>query len=145
MRKKCLVCGAPLFDEPLFVCRNMPAKSQDLPTAENLEEDKPVNFNLCQCTGCGLVQFNCNPVPYYLDSTRAGERSNVLIQLRRKQYKSFIETYNLQGKKIIEIGAGKGGFLRTLREMTEYNIKEFGIEHNKEFVHTAQVENGVNV
>ena len=50
----------------------------------------------------------------------------------------------MKGKKIIEIGAGKGGYLRTLKDMTEYNISEYGIENNIEFVKEAQGL-GVNV
>ena len=85
MRTKCIVCGAPLFDEPLYVCRNMPANSQKLPSKEKLETDRAVDFNFCQCSGCGLVQFDCDPVPYYRDSTRAGERCDALIKLRQEQ------------------------------------------------------------
>ncbi len=144
-RKNCLSCGLPLFGKPLYICRNMPAKSQDLPTEETIKDDKPVDFNLCQCSGCGLVQFDCEPVPYYLDSTRAGERCEALINLRREQYTHLIETYNLKGKRIIEIGAGKGGFLKTLKEMTEYSIEEYGIEHNADFVKIAREVEGVNV
>lgn len=145
MRKNCIVCGAKLLDKPLYVCRNMPAKSQDLPTDETVNQDQPVDFNLCQCGGCGLVQFDCEPVPYYLDSTRAGERSDVLVKMRREQFSHLIETYNLKGKKIIEIGAGKGGFLKTLKEMDEYEISEAGIENNEEFVRIAREDEGVNV
>lgn len=145
MRKNCIVCGAPLFDAPLFVCKKMPAVSQNLPTEDDLDRDKLVDINLCQCMGCGLVQFDCEPVSYYKDSTRAGERCEVLINLRRAQYKHLIETYNLQGKKILEVGAGKGGFLKTLKEMTEYKIQEFGIENNEEFVKIACEKENVNV
>jgi len=145
MRKNCIVCGAPLFKDPLYVCRDMPANSQNLPSKENLETDRAISFNVCQCSGCGLVQFDCDPVPYYRDSTRAGERCEALIKLRREQYKHLIETYHLQGKKILEIGAGKGGFLKTLKEMTEYQVQEFGIENNPEFVRIAREVEGVNV
>ena len=145
MRTKCIVCGAPLFDEPLYVCRNMPANSQELPSKEKLEIDRAVDFNFCQCSGCGLVQFDCDPVPYYRDSTRAGERCDALIKLRQEQYRHLIETYHLQGKKILEVGAGKGGFLKTLKEMTEYQIQEFGIENNPDFVRIAREVEGVNV
>lgn len=144
-RKECVVCGMPLLDEPIYVCKNMPANSQNLPTEKNMNEDKPVDYNFCQCSGCGLVQFDCEPVPYYLDSTRAGERSDVLIKMRRKQYKHLIETYHLQGKKILEIGAGKGGFLKTLMEMEEYGIQGYGIEYNPDFVRTARETEKVNV
>lgn len=143
-RDKCIVCGAKLYDTPIYICKNMPATSQDLPTEKELKYDKPIDFELCQCTGCGLVQFNNAPVSYYRDSTRAGERCDVLIELRKMQYKHMIETYNLYGKKLIEIGAGKGGFLKTLKELTEYGIQEYGIEYNSDFVRIAREVEGVN-
>lgn len=147
MRSTCIVCGAPLFDKPLYVCKNMPATSQNLLSESDVRQrrGKGIDFNLCQCSGCGLVQFDCDPVPYYRDSTRAGERCEALIKLRRAQYKHLIETYGLQGKKILEVGAGKGGFLKTLKEMTEYKIREYGIENNPEFVRIANEVEGVNV
>ena len=147
MRSSCIVCGAPLFEEPLYVCKNMPESSQNLLTGNDLKQGKgkKVDFDLCQCSGCGLVQFNCEPVPYYRDSTRAGERCAALIELRRVQYKHLIETYGLQGGKILEVGAGKGGFLKTLKEMVEYQIHEYGIENNPEFVRIANEVEGVNV
>lgn len=145
MREFCIVCGAPLIKPPIYVCRNMPQVSQDLPVKENLEHDKAVDINLCQCSGCGLVQFDCEPVAYYRDSTRAGERCEALIELRQRQYRHLIETYHLQGKKILEVGAGKGGFLKTLKEMEEYRVKEYGIENNPEFVKIAREKEGVNV
>lgn len=145
IRKNCIVCGMALLDKPIYACKNMPANSQSLPTKENIDEDKPVDYNLCQCSGCGLVQFDCEPVPYYLDSTRAGERSDVLIKMRREQYKHLIETYHLQGKKILEIGAGKGGFLKTLMEMKEYGVQGYGIENNPDFVKIAREIEKVNI
>lgn len=145
IKKRCIVCGMPLLENPIYVCKNMPVNSQNLPTIENLDQDKPVDYNLCQCSGCGLVQFDCEPVPYYLDSTRAGERSDVLVKMRREQYKHLIETYHLQGKKILEIGAGKGGFLKTLMEMEEYGIQGYGVENNPDFVKIACDTEKVNV
>lgn len=144
-RDRCIVCGASLYKKPLYVCRNMPATCQKLPTRNELEKDAPVDFELCQCRGCGLVQFNNEPVDYYKDSTRAGERCDILIKLRQKQYKHLIETYSLYGKKIVEIGAGKGGFLKTLQEMSEYEIREYGLEYNSDFVRIAREVEGVNV
>ena len=145
MTKKCIVCDAPLMEPPLYVFSNMPASAQNLPRKDELEHDKPAEFRLCQCSGCGLVQYDCEPVPYYRDSTRAGERCKVLVELRQRQYQHLIETYKLQGKKILEVGAGKGGFLKTLKEMTEYHIQEYGIENNPEFVKIAREKEGVNV
>lgn len=144
-RDKCIVCGAKLHYKPIYICERMPAVSQDLPTKEEIENDKAVDFELCQCTMCGLVQFNNEPVYYYRDSTRAGEQCDFLVNLRKKQYKHLIETYNLQGKKLVEIGAGKGGFLKTLTKLPEYNISEYGIEYNEDFVRIAREIEHVNV
>ena len=132
MRKHCIVCGEKLIEKPIYVCKNMPAEAQNLPDESNLESDISMDINLCQCSGCGLVQFDCEPVSYYKDSTRAGERCQALIDLRKQQYTHLIEKYCLQGKKILEVGAGKGGFLKTLKEMSEYSIQEYGIENNPE-------------
>lgn len=145
MNGKCILCGEELKDCSIYMCKDMPAVSQNLPKTITEEACEPIDLDLCQCGKCGLVQFDCIPVSYYKDSTRAGERSKVLVDLRRKQYKHLIESYNLYGKKIIELGAGKGGFLRTLKEMKEYKIKEYGIENNKEFVEIARDVQGVNV
>lgn len=144
-RKNCILCGAPLMKEPIYECKNMPATAQNLPSKKELKKDLPEQFNLCQCSGCGLIQFDCAPVSYYKDSTRAGERCEALIKLRQNQYSHLIEKYHLEGKKIIEIGAGKGGFLKTLKEMKEYKIQEFGIESNQEFAKIAREKEGVNV
>lgn len=144
MRDRCISCGAKLIENPIYVFNNMPAQSQNLPEEYELEKDKPVDLYLCQCSGCGLVQFKNDPVSYYLDSTRAGERSEVLIEMRRNQYSHLITTYGLQGKKIIEIGAGKGGFIKTLQEMGELDVETYGIEHSKTFVKIAR-DDGINV
>lgn len=144
-RNKCIVCGAPFLGKPLFECKNMPSESQNLPKKEDLINDKAISYRLCQCSGCGLVQFDCEPVSYYLDSTRAGERCDLLINMRKQQYKHLIEKYGLNHKKFLELGAGKGGFLKTLKEMTEYDIEEYGLEHNPEFVKYANEQEGVNV
>ena len=144
-RSKCIVCGNPFFEKPLLVCKDMPSEAQNLPDEDDLDSDVPVTYRLCQCSGCGLMQFDCEPVSYYLDSTRAGERCDRLIKLRQEQYSHLIETYNLQGKKILEIGSGRGGFLRTLKEMTEYDVRGYGIEYNKEFVDYSVNVEGVNV
>lgn len=143
MRKKCIVCGADLM--AIYKCKNIPASAQMLPLKEELQQDSPVNIDLCQCSGCGLVQYNCEPVPYYKDATRAGERSKALIKLRQQQYSLLIEKFNLQGKKILEVGAGKGGFLKTLQEMTEYGVQGYGIENNPAFVKYAKDEHGVEL
>lgn len=138
MREHCILCGEKLFKKPLYVFNNMPSEAQNLPSIEQLDYEKPIDYNFKQCSKCGLAQFDCEPVSYYKDSTRAGERCEVLKELRRNQYSYMIEKFYLKGKKILEIGAGKGGFLLTLKEMSEYQIQAFGIEYNHDFVEIAK-------
>ena len=139
---KCIICGESLSEKDcLMICPQMPASAQDIPSAEELEEEKGIDLQLCQCPSCGLVQFDCEPVSYYRDVIRAGGFSSTMEELRRSQYRHFIELCQLEGKKIIEIGCGQGEFLTVLRE---FPVQVFGIEHRKDLVIKAQ-NAGLNV
>ena len=59
--KRCIACGAPLWETPLLTLDNMPASAQHMPDAEHVGADKGLTLDLCQCSGCGLVQFDCEP------------------------------------------------------------------------------------
>lgn len=132
---KCIVCGAPLMEEPLLVCKNMTSSAQDMPTKEELDSDVSLDLRLCQCSGCGLVQFDCGPVWYYRDVIRAGGYSTTMKQLRHEQYARFIEKCGLEGKKIIEIGCGQGEFLE---ELKYFPVEAYGIEHKDDLVEKAR-------
>ena len=41
-----------------------------------------MTLHLRQCSGCGLVQFDCEPVAYYRDVIRAGGGSSTMRELR---------------------------------------------------------------
>ena len=114
--KRCIACGAPLWETPLLTLDNMPASAQHMPDAQGVKEDRGLTLDLCQCMGCGLVQFDCEPVDYYRDVIRAGGFSKTMVELRRYQYKHLIDSYHLEGKKFIEVGCGQGEFLKVLSE-----------------------------
>lgn len=141
MNGKCIVCGAPLMDEPLFECDNMPASAQDIPDAQEVSRDRGIRLPLCQCSGCGLIQLDCEPVAYYRDVIRAGGFTSTMTQLRRSQYAHFIGTYHLEGKKFLEAGCGRGEFLNVLRE---FPVEVFGIENKPDLVEIARGD-GLNV
>lgn len=131
---------------PIFQFENMPNGAQNMPLKDELDKDEAIHFGLFQCKGCGLAQLDTEPVSYYKDSTRAGERSKVLIALRQKQYAHLVELFGLEdGFKLLEVGAGKGGFLKTLKEMYGDRVTELGVENNAEFVKTAVENEGVRV
>ena len=139
--KQCIACGRKLPDERLFELCDAPASAQDIPDANQIDSDRGVRLDLYQCEGCGLVQFDCAPVSYFKDVIRAGGFSTTMTQLRRRQYRHLIETYHLEGKKFLEVGCGRGEFLKVL---TEFPVEAYGIEHKTDLVALAQ-EAGLHV
>lgn len=133
--KHCIACGAPLYEKPLLTLDNMPASAQNIPDGDHVREDAGLTLNLRQCSGCGLVQFDCEPVDYYRDVIRAGGFSTTMVELRRYQYRHLIETYHLEGKKFIEVGCGQGEFLKVL---TEFPVKACGLEHDARLAELAR-------
>lgn len=142
MRDKiCIVCGNPLTEEPLMVLDGMPASAQDIPSKEELTEENGISLKLCQCSSCGLVQFDCQPVEYYKDVIRSGGYSTTMVNLRTRQYRHLIETYHLEGKKLLEAGCGQGEFLSVL---ANFPVEAYGIENREPLVAMAR-EKGLNV
>ena len=135
--KRCIACGAPLWETPLLTLDNMPASAQHMPDAEGVKTDEGLTLDLCQCAGCGLVQFDCEPVDYYRDVIRAGGFSKTMVELRRYQYKHLIDSYHLEGKKFIEVGCGQGEFLKVL---SEFPVEVHGIEHDPHLVELARAQ-----
>ena len=135
--KRCIACGAPLWETPLLTLDNMPASAQHMPDAEGVKTDEGRTLDLCQCAGCGLVQFDCEPVDYYRDVIRAGGFSKTMVELRRYQYKHLIDSYHLEGKKFIEVGCGQGEFLKVL---SEFPVEVHGIEHDPHLVELARAQ-----
>ena len=133
---KCRVCGAPLLAEPLLRCGQMPAAAQHLPDKKLLEDDQPVDFNLLQCSGCGLVQLDVEPVAYYRDVIRSGGYSTTMHRLRHEQYERFLSICPVEGKRILEVGCGQGEFLRVWRE-DGFRVDAYGIENDAALVEKA--------
>ena len=140
-RHRCIVCGSLLDGEPLMSLDGMPASAQDIPGAEDVDKDTGVTLHLHQCRQCGLVQFDCQPVDYYRDVIRSGGYSTTMVNLRTRQYSHLIDTYQLKGKKFLEVGCGRGEFLKVL---TGFPVEAYGVEHRQPLVDIA-VADGLNV
>ena len=138
---KCRVCGWLLYKEPLLKYGNMPATAQHLPDKNSLKDDKGVDLVVCQCSGCGLVQLKNGPVSYYKEVIRAAGFSPEMREFRIKQFSDFIKKYSLKGKKIIEIGCGRGEYLSI---MSQTGVETHGLEYSKDSVKQC-VKNGLNV
>jgi 2-polyprenyl-3-methyl-5-hydroxy-6-metoxy-1,4-benzoquinol methylase len=119
----------------------MPKAAQFLPDSESLESDKGVNLEVCQCSGCGLVQLSNDPVPYYKEVIRAAAISEEMKDFRRKQFDSFVQKFSLKGKKVIEIGCGRGEYLSIMQQS---GVDAYGLEYSAESVMQC-VKNGLKV
>ena len=136
----CRVCGRALWAEPLLRYANMPKAAQHFPDAAALAGETGVDLTVCQCSGCGLAQLSNAPVPYFQEVIRAAAFSAVLRDLKTRQFAGFLEKYALQGKKIIEIGCGRGEFLALLPP----DVQAYGLEYSAASV-AACVQNGLRV
>lgn len=131
--KKCISCNGSLHE--LMKIENMPASAQDIPSEGELDKDSGIEVSLCVCEDCNLVQLKNDAVYYYRDVIRAGGYSTTMEDLRKSEYKHFIEFASLEGKKIIEVGCGRGEFLGMLKG---FPVEGYGTEHKKELVEIAK-------
>lgn len=125
MIKNCRICDGEFFDEPIISLKNMPESAQGF--LDYKSDNQTMDINLVQCKFCGTIQLDCEPVSYYKDVIRAGGFNKTMYDIRKKQFKEFIQKYSLENKKIIEIGCGNGEFLKIL---DEFDVDCFGIEHS---------------
>jgi len=138
---KCRVCGNSFFEEPLLRYNNMPKAAQFLPDAQSIESDTGVDLVVCQCSGCGLVQLGNEPVPYYKEVIRTAAFSPEMRTFRLEQFKDFVNRFSLGGKKVLEIGCGKGEYLCLMRES---GADAYGVEQGEESVNEC-VKAGLKV
>lgn len=130
----CRVCGRKLFPEQLLRYENMPGAAQYLPDRNALEQDRGVDLEVRQCSGCGLVQLAGDPVPYYREVIRAAAVSDEMKEFRRDQFAVFMERFRLKGKKVLEIGCGRGEFLSILQQT---GMEAYGLEYGEDSVKTC--------
>lgn len=127
----CRVCRRPLYPEPLLHYDNMPKAAQHFPDAAALSSEHGADLTIRQCSGCGLVQLADEPVPYYRDVIRAAGISDVIRDFKTRQFRAFIDRFSLRGRKVVEIGCGRGEFLSLLDPAI---VTACGIEHDADAV-----------
>ena len=137
----CRVCGNAFFEKTLLHYENMPKAAQNFPDAAALADESGADLTVCQCSGCGLVQLNNDPVPYHKEVIRAAAVSAVIKDFKTRQFAGFIQKYSLRGKKIMEIGCGRGEFLSLLQTL---DVDAYGLESSESSVMQC-VKNGLKV
>ena len=138
---RCRVCDHLLFKGPLLRYKNMPKAAQFLPDAKSLKSDKGVDLGIYQCSGCGLVQLNSGPVPYYRQVIRAAGVSEEMKDFRRRQFGNFVRRFLLKEKKVIEIGCGGGEYLSIMKQS---GAEAYGLDYSAKSVARC-VKNGLKV
>jgi SAM-dependent methyltransferase len=137
MSHTCRVCAHPLFASPLVVQHAMPASAQGLPSAHEVADDQGVDLTVRQCAGCGLVQLDTQPVPYWRNVIRAAGISPAMRDFRRTQFSDWIRAHGLTGRKVLEVGCGRGEYLAMLGEA---GVEAVGIEHSPASVATCRAD-----
>ena len=110
---------------------NMPSSAQNFPTKETLHLDSGEDLKVYQCKWCNLIQLNCPPVSYYREVIRASAFSEEMGVFREKQFTDFVDSHQLSGKDILEIGCGRGEYMSL---MSRCDINVYGIEHSPESI-----------
>ncbi len=135
------MCSRPLPKRHLLHFRNMPKAAQFLPDERQLAQDTGIDLDIFQCASCGLVQTGSEPVPYYKEVIRAAAFSEEMKTFRREQFDAFVRNHGLRGKKLIEIGCGRGEYLALFREA---GVKAYGLEYAEESIKHC-IEQGLKV
>lgn len=125
-RPSCRVCARDLFAEPLLRYANMPRVAQFFPDHSTVAADTGLDLDIWQCAGCGLIQLRTEPVPYYKEVVRASGLSEEMRTFRAGQFGAFLQRFSLTGKRVIEIGCGRGEYLSILADA---GADAFGLEY----------------
>ena len=133
----CRVCTQEIAGVPLLAYHNMPKSAQFFPAPSESDTEQGVDLRLFVCPYCGMMQLDGAPVPYYRDVIRATRVSPEMRAFRVRQFRDWMERYDLHGKRIIEIGCGGGEFLSM---MEEAGADVQGIEHSAALVRKAHAE-----
>lgn len=137
----CRICHTKLPTSPELVFQRMPGMAQNFPDKDHLADDHGTDLALYECKTCGLLQLISPPVPYYKEVIRAAAYSPEMRTFRLKQLSDWINQFDLHGKRLLEIGCGKGEYLTLLANVGATAI---GLEYAGASVAFCR-ENNLNV
>jgi len=134
--KNCHLCTGELFSSPIMELDDMPKAAQYFPTKSEFNDDSGILLNIFQCSSCGLVQLNIDPVDYYKEVITAASLSKKARITRLDQMKRLVDRFDLSGGKILDVGSGKGDMLDILKEV---GLDAYGIEASAESVEIGKL------
>lgn len=118
MHITCPACGAGVEAEPFFRVAKVPVQSVRLVARLDAALSFPsASVSLTGCPGCGFVfnqEFDAEAQHWDPDYEETQVCSDHFNRFAAQLVNELIERYQLQGKRILEIGCGKGHFLAAL-------------------------------
>ena len=123
MSGACRLCGQTLTRP--FLLADMPASAQGFEADAAAASAVTVDMKLYQCSGCGLVQYDGPLVPYYREVIRSSKLSEPMMNFRRSQFQSVVDTVDGAASSVFELGCGDGEYLDIFREL---GLETAGIE-----------------
>ena len=127
----CHLCSFKLFSQPILELEGMPKAAQFFPKIDEFKKDLGIVLKVYQCSSCGLVQLNINPVDYFREVITATSFSEKTKLTRLGIMKKFVDRFSLSGKKILEVGSGCGDMLDILKEV---GFDAYGLESSAKSV-----------
>ena len=132
MSGACRLCGQTLTRP--FLLADMPASAQGFEADAAAANAVTVEMKLHQCSGCGLVQYDGPLVPYYREVIRSSKLSEPMMNFRRSQFQSVVDTVDGAASSVFELGCGDGEYLDIFREL---GLETAGIEGSVMHFHNA--------
>jgi len=125
MAHPCRLCGSDLLPSPVIRLEGMPPAAQYYPREEEFAGDRGITLAVRQCSGCGLVQLDREPVGYFREVITAASLSEKARSSRLERMRRFVALFGLGGKSVLEVGCGQGAMLEVLEQS---GLRATGIE-----------------
>src|SRR5438128_266907 len=112
---KCISCGNTL--KVFLRISNAPRYVQRLLAENELKKDKKIKLRILQCPRCTLIQLDRSlyvEEDYYEDYLMSRTYSAFSQKYQTNLAKTYVDTFNLKNKHIMEVGCGDGFFAEKL-------------------------------
>ena len=156
----CPGCGVSRLSDALEWKAQPVILNYRFPTPESARNVPRRDMEIRQCTNCGLI-FNAtvdlSVIPYDERYENSQSSSPLFLDFMRDTGRSLTERYNLTGGTIMEVGCGKGGFLRMICETANARglgydtsceeaegVEQDGVSFFKRYAGTEDVPPGLN-
>lgn len=128
----CRVCDSTIYlDKPMITYDNVPDRSQNLLKADELQFETNKTLKVYQCEFCNTVQLDGKPLEHFEEVVRTSGVSEIVKKQKTEQFQNFIDKYELDNKKILEVGCGNGDYLEIVNNL---NVDAYGIEYSQKNV-----------